>query len=137
MPGHPVLAFIVSPDAAVRRSLVLLLEAEAIGTRSFASAGELLAQLPAFRRAPTTRRCVLVEERLPGKVSGLQLAGQLSEADLNLKTIILHAAVRPAAARQSGQTPADTVFADPFHMDALLQEVRTALQLPDAAQGVP
>jgi len=137
MPSHPSGVFIVSPDAAVRRSLVLLLEAEGMGTQSFASAADLLAELSALGTKSAVQRCVLVEERLPGGGSGLDLADRLAEAGLGLRTIILKAAVRPARARQAGKALAEVTFADPFHTDALLQEVRNALRPAEAAGSGP
>ncbi|WP_424138699.1 hypothetical protein [Roseomonas chloroacetimidivorans] len=125
--SYPAIVCVVSPDAAVRRSLVLLLEAEGIETRSFASAASLLSELSALGTKPTARPCILVEEHLPGGGSGLELAQRLAEADLDLTTIVLKAAVRPVRGRQLKKVPAGVVFADPFHADNLLQEVRSVL----------
>jgi len=130
LPGYSTIVYVVSPDAAVRRSLILLLEAEGIETRSFASAASLLEELPALGTKQAARRCVLLEERLPGGGGGLDLAERLIQADLDLSTIILQAAVGPVRDRQLRKVPATVVFADPFHMDALLQKVRCALGLP-------
>jgi FixJ family two-component response regulator len=125
--GDAPLVLVVSSDPAVARSLVLLLEAEEIATRSFPSAATFLAELPALAAGgPGGGRCLLAEERLAEGGSGLALAERMAASGLRIPTVILKRAFRSAGPRRT--PPSGVSFADPFHMDALLQQVRSALR---------
>jgi len=132
------LVLVVSSDVAVERSLVLLLEAEGISTCSFSSAAALLAALPALApRLAASRHCLLVEEWLPGSEGGLELAGRLAAGGLGTPAVVLKRSLRPTGPRRPGGLPGGVTFADPFHMDALLQDIRRALRPRGLRGGRP
>ncbi|MFH5926747.1 hypothetical protein [Roseomonas xinghualingensis] len=134
VPGHAALVFVVSADAAVRRALALLLETEGIGSRSFASAPVFLAELPSImEELAGAHHCLLVEDCLADGGNGLELAERVTATGFPMPAVVLKMPVGLAAACRAALSRGSIIFADPFQADAVLQHVRGALCLPDAA----
>lgn len=117
----PGTVHVVDDDAAVRDSLVFLLESAGFPVRAHPSAEALLAAAPAL--APG---CVLTDIRMPG-LDGLELQRRLSELGLHVAVIVMtgHADVPSAvAAMKAG---AVDFLQKPFEAPRLLEVVRQAL----------
>lgn len=111
------LVSVISGDAAVRRALVLMLEAEGMAARAFC-AWPRFAQ--AMERAPAQRRhCLLMDEEQARGIDAAWLAGRGGGA-----SIVVLSASRGA---RHHLPPGCIAFADPFRVDEVLQAVRDAL----------
>jgi two-component system response regulator FixJ len=111
---------IVDDDAAVRRSLALLLAAHGMAVRDYESAAALLAALPL---APG---CAILDLRMPG-MDGIALLEALRQRGCLLPAMIVsgHADVRAAVgAMKAG---AVDVIEKPYSEPAILRAVRGAL----------
>ncbi len=117
------LVSIISSDAAVRRALVLLLEAEGMPAKAFCV-------LPAFlgvmgRATGVPRHCVVIEEEQTRGVDTGALARRVARDGQPVSLIVLTAHGRhPAPAPQPG-----VAFVDPFKVDEVLRMARQALAL--------
>lgn len=83
MNNYPPTVFIIDDDTAVRDSLTLLLEQEAIHVQSFTSAEAFLS---AYK--PDFTGCILLDIRMPGK-DGLTLQEELNQRKSQLPIIFL------------------------------------------------
>ena len=83
MNNYPPTVFIIDDDTAVRDSLTLLLEQEAIHVQSFTSAEAFLS---AYK--PDFTGCILLDIRMPGK-DGLTLQEELNQRKNQLPIIFL------------------------------------------------
>jgi two-component system response regulator FixJ len=82
MQSQPIV-YIVDDDAPVRGALTLLMEAEGLQTRSYASAEEFLDNI-----TPTSKGCVLLDVRMPG-LSGLEVQQILKGKHVSMPVIIM------------------------------------------------
>jgi FixJ family two-component response regulator len=120
--GVDGLVSVVSSDAAVRRSLVLLLEAEGLTARAFCTLPTLLDVMDV---APgPTRHCLVIEERQARRLDTKALAGRVRR-DGNRVPIVVLTGERPPAPSQG-----DISFVDPFGVDDVLHTIRDALNEP-------
>jgi FixJ family two-component response regulator len=114
---------IISSDAAVRRALVLLLEAEGMPAKAFCV-------LPAFlsvmgRMPGKPRHCVVIEEE---QTRGLDTAALVRRIARDGQPVSLIVLTSPSHGRYSASPPQDGVaFVDPFKVDEVLRAARQAL----------
>ena len=119
--GTPTV-YIVDDDAAVRRSLAMLLGLQGFSTRIFASGEEFLAGY-----APDWAGCLLLDLRMPG-MSGLALQSAMAERGIRLPVIVITAHGDVAAARAMLTAGALDFLEKPLEESQLLAVIRTALQ---------
>lgn len=112
---------LVDDEAAVRRSLGLLLRLHGYTTAEFASAEEFLAAAPPERPA-----CAVVDLCLPG-LSGLQLLERLVAAGGAPPVLLMTAHGDDALARRALLRGASDFLEKPIDEDALLGAVDAAL----------
>lgn len=117
------LVSIVSGDAAVRRALVLLLEAEGMPAKAFCV---LPAFLSVMGRAPgNPRHCVVIEEEQTRGVDTAALVRRIAREGQPVSLIVLSA---PSHGRRPAPPPqAGVAFVDPFKVDEVLRMARQAL----------
>lgn len=117
--ARPVVV-IVDDDPAVRNSLAFSLQTEGFSVRSYASATELLRDVPVAKTG-----CLVIDYQLPG-MNGLDLLAELRRREVGAPAILItthpNAAVRARAAATG-----TIVIEKPLLGDALFQEVRLAL----------
>lgn len=114
---------IVSSDAAVRRSLVLLLEAEGMPAKAFCVLPAFLSVMDRAPEAP--RHCVVIEEEQVRGVDTAALARRIARDGQPVSLIVLTA---PSHGRRPEPTPqAGVALVDPFKVDEVLRMVRQAL----------
>lgn len=110
---------IVDDDPAVRSSLAFSLETEGIAVRTYATGGELLAEIP-------PAACFVIDYKLPG-MSGLDLQAELRRRDIGAPTILI--TTHPTAAVRERAAASGTVLIEkPLLGDALFHEIRSALR---------
>lgn len=112
---------VVDDDQAVRDSLGLLLEAEGMRTRTFASAAAFLDAV-----GPETEGCLVLDVRMPG-MSGVELQRELEARGIHLPVVFLTAYADVRMAVGAIRAGAVDVLQKPVHADALLERVREAL----------
>jgi FixJ family two-component response regulator len=119
-PALPVVV-IVEDDPAVRSSLAFSLQAEGFSVRSYASAAEILREVP----APETA-CLVIDYKLP-KMNGLDLLAELRRRQVAAPAILI--TTHPSAALRERAAATDTVLIEkPLLGEALFQEIRAALR---------
>src|SRR5262245_39409272 len=116
------IVLVVDDDASMRRGIEKLLRSVSLDVATFASAAELMCQLPQKRPA-----CLILELRLPG-MSGLELQQQLRAAGHPLPIIFLtgHATV-PVSVRALKDGALD-FLQKPVDEQVLLDAVHRALE---------
>ena len=121
MPGVPLIA-IVDDDDSLRKSLDNLIRSVGFRTQSFASAEAFLRS----NHIPDTT-CLILDVRMPG-MSGLELQRQLGAANWHIPIIFISAhADDDARARALAAGAVDFLY-KPFHEEALLNAIDTALK---------
>ena len=121
MPGVPLIA-IVDDDDSLRKSLDNLLRSVGFRTQGFASAEAFLRS----NHIPDTT-CLILDVRMPG-MSGLELQRQLGAANWHIPIIFISAhADDDARARALAAGAVDFLY-KPFHEEALLTAIDTALK---------
>lgn len=119
-PALPVVV-IVEDDPAVRGSLAFSLQTEGFAVRSYASAAEILREVP----APDTA-CLVIDYKLP-KMNGLDLLAELRRRKVAAPAILI--TTHPSAALRERAAATDTVLIEkPLLGEALFQEIRAALR---------
>lgn len=119
------LVSIVSSDAAVRRALVLLLEAEGMPAKAFCVLPAFLSVMSRMPGAP--RHCVVIEEEQARGVDTEALARRIARDGQPVSLIVLMA---PSHGRRPSPGPqAGVAFVDPFKVDEVLRMARQALAL--------
>ena len=121
----PRIVYVIDDEEAVRDSVTFLLEARELCVRSFASADEFLAALPAL--APG---CVLTDMRMPG-MDGIGLLRQIRERNLPWPVVVMTAHGEVPLAVQALKTGASDFIEKPFPGDTLLDAVLSALRTID------
>jgi FixJ family two-component response regulator len=114
--------FVVEDEAAVRRSLVLLLRLHGLLAEAFASAEEFLDAAPAARPA-----CVLLDIRLPG-MSGLALQARMVRDGRSPPVMLMTAQGDTALARTALLQGASDFLEKPIDESELLAAVDVALR---------
>ena len=112
---------IVDDDESLRRSVKNLLTSVGFRVETFDSA-------EAYLRAPDREEsgCLVLDLRMPG-MSGLDLLGHLAAAGSRVPVVVLTAHSDAEARRRTLQAGAVAFLGKPFHGDALLDAVRSAL----------
>lgn len=121
METNPII-HIVDDDSAVRNALSLLMEAEGLQVRAYASAEEFLEGV-----TPATKGCLLLDVRMPG-LSGLELQQALRKKRINLPVIIMTGYADVPMAVQAMKAGALEFIEKPFDNERLLQQVHVCLQ---------
>ena len=119
--------FVVDDDDAARDSLVMLLKADGLTTKGFASAHEFLAKFDTGLRG-----CVVTDLRMPS-MDGIELIRELKALGCLLPVIVItgHADVsRAVDAMKAGATD---FIEKPYEAEQLLRAVRACLEENDAA----
>ncbi|WP_162530843.1 response regulator [Rhodovastum atsumiense] len=120
------LVLVVSDDAALRRSLALLLRASGLATQDFASSTAVLKSLvatPAARR----RCCLLVDHHLPGGTDGLRLLQDLAAVAVTVPVVLLADWASLELRRRAGAAGAAAVLQKPLLQDSIVQAISDAL----------
>lgn len=110
---------VVDDDPAVRGSLAFSLDTEGITVCAYATAAELLADIP-------PAACFIIDYKLPG-MSGLDLLAELRRRHVVSPAILI--TTHPSAAVRERAASSGTVLIEkPLLGDALFQQVRLALR---------
>lgn len=117
---RPVI-LVVDDDASIRRSLARLFRSLGLESRSFASAGELLAS-----QRPDRPACLLLDLCLPD-MNGLELLQGLHKAGLPLPVVVITAREDGDVRERALRAGAVGFLAKPFDEMDLLAEIRRAL----------
>ena len=125
MPTHvrTKLIAIVDDDESVRNALQGLMKAAGLHAQAFASAEEFL---ESGRQHET--RCLITDIRMPG-MSGLDLQAQLNSERCRIPTIFITAHGDTTMRMQALRAGAVEFLTKPFNDDALLEQVKTALEI--------
>jgi len=115
--------FVVDDDAAVRKSLVRLLESAGYHAESFASADEFLGR---WKMDPV-HGCVLLDISMPG-LDGLQLQQMLQTSTPRIPIIFITGHGDIPSSVKAMKAGAVDFFAKPFKDEDLLQAVHEAIQ---------
>jgi FixJ family two-component response regulator len=121
MPGVPLIA-IVDDDDSLRKSLDNLLRSVGFRTQGFSSAEAFLSSQQAHDTA-----CLILDVRMPG-MSGLELQRQLEAANWRIPIIFVTAHADDDARAQALAAGAVDFLYKPFHEEALLNAIDTALK---------
>jgi two-component system response regulator FixJ len=113
--------YLIDDDPAVLAALRAVVEAAGLRARTFARAGEFLAEYDGVGPG-----CVVTDVRLPG-ISGIELQRTLAERQIGLPVVLItgHADV-PTAVRAMADGAVD-FLEKPFDQEALVVSVRRAL----------
>lgn len=126
-PAGPVggsgLVSVISSDAAVRRALVLLLEAEGLTARAFCALPSFLGIMD--RPQAARRHCLVIEEEQARGIDPKALAARVGHGAGEVSIVVLTGARPPVAMPEGG-----VAFVDPFGVDDVLRTIRSALGAP-------
>ncbi|MCH9027719.1 MAG: response regulator transcription factor [Proteobacteria bacterium] len=114
--------FLVDDDEAVRDSLSLLMKSVALTSRSFASAGEFLAEYD-----PDRPGCLVLDIRMPG-MSGMELQQKLIDMRAILPIIFITGHGDIPMAVEAMQRGAIDFIPKPFRDHELLDRINKALK---------
>ena len=114
--------FLVDDDEAVRDSLGLLMKSVGLTSRSFASAGEFLAEYD-----PDSSGCLVLDIRMPG-MSGMELQQKLIEMRAILPIIFITGHGDIPMAVEAMQRGAVDFIPKPFRDHELLDRINKALE---------
>ena len=112
--------FVVDDDAPVRRALDRLLRVAGYRVRAFASAHDLLAELPS-----STPACMIIDVRMPER-NGLELFETLRSTRESIPVIFITGHGDIAMAVRAMKAGAADFLAKPFDDKALLDAVAQA-----------
>ncbi len=121
---RPVI-LVVDDDASIRRSLARLFRSLGLESRSFASAGELLAS-----QRPEPPVCLLLDLHLPD-MNGLELLRGLNKAGGTLPVVIITARADDDVRERALRAGAVGFLSKPFDVEDLLAAIRRALERND------
>lgn len=88
----PATVSIVGEEAALRRSIVLLLRAAGYRPQAHSTCDALLASAARSRRRP---RCILIDHRMPDGMDGIDCLRRLAAAGIAVPSILIVDAERP------------------------------------------
>ena len=114
--------FLVDDDEAVRDSLGLLMKSVDLTSRSFASAGDFLAEYD-----PDSPGCLILDIRMPG-MSGMELQQKLIDMRAKLPIIFITGHGDIPMAVEAMQRGAVDFIPKPFRDDELLDRINKALE---------
>ena len=120
--GKTNLVAIVDDDDLMRSALQGLLKAVGLPARAFASAEEFLMSGQQHETA-----CLIADIRMPG-MSGLELQAKLNAERCRIPTIFITAHGDEKMRMQALRAGAVEFMAKPFNDEALLENVRAALE---------
>ena len=121
MKSEPVV-FVVDDDQAMRSSLEWLIESVGMKVETFASADAFLDSY-----YPGRAGCLLLDVRMPG-MSGLDLQSYLTREEIRIPVIIITGHGDVGMAVRAMKAGAVDFIEKPFHDEALLASIQTALQ---------
>ena len=113
--------FIVDDDAAVRDSLMLMIEQEGINVKTFISGEDFLS---AYQSG--TYGCAIIDVRMPG-MDGLQLQQELSQRNIQLPIIFLTGHGDIPLSVKAIKAGAIDFLTKPVTRDCLLSSIRPAI----------
>ena len=111
---------VVEDDAAVRASLVFLLESCGFGVHCYGSAEELLAD------NNTLVDCLLLDYHLPG-MTGVDLVDRLHARKSSPPIVMITGRIDAAIRRQAADSGAQSVIEKPFEDETLLDAIARAM----------
>jgi FixJ family two-component response regulator len=117
------LVFVVDDDPSMRKSLSVLLSRSGFNTALYESAEAFLS---AFEPLQTQNACMVLDIHLDG-MSGVDLAGRLSEAGHQLPVIFITGNDNAAARRAALQESCVALLTKPFPAAVLLDAIDQAL----------
>ena len=117
--------FVVDDDAALRDALATLLEAEGWACETCADAAAFLAKLGDW--SPADCGCVVLDVRMPGE-SGFDVQAHLNARRIDMPVIFITGYGDMPAAVRAMKGGAVDFLTKPFDVQALLQQIRAALQ---------
>jgi FixJ family two-component response regulator len=129
LPSDPLVC-IVDDDAAIRRSLVRLVESLGIRARAFATPDELLEDEPAL----DDPACFLLDVHLPG-MNGFDLYDRLVEAGRRIPVIFVTGDPRADTGARAARADAVACLEKPYDEIALFQALRRAIDRSAARRG--
>src|ERR1700724_1824083 len=121
--GEAKLVAIVDDDDLIRSALQGMLKSVGLPSQSFASAEEFLRSGQQHLTA-----CLIADIRMPG-MSGLELQAQLNAEHCRIPIIFITAHGDTKMRMQALRAGAVEFLTKPFNDEALLESVRTALEL--------
>jgi len=116
------IVYVVDDDAAILKSLGLLLRSEGYTVRTCASAQEFLSAYD-----PEHPGCVVLDVRMPG-MGGLELQSELEARGISVPVIIMTGHGDVPMAVRAMRAGARDFIEKPFTNERLLERVREALQ---------
>jgi RNA polymerase sigma factor (sigma-70 family) len=121
---------VIDDDESLRTALLRLLNGSGFEAAGYGSTGDFLLRQPADRHG-----CVLLDVRLPGGPSGLELNAVLKEQGIHLPVVFMtgHADVASSVAAMKGG--AIDYLEKPIAPRALLDAIARALARDEAARG--
>jgi two-component system, LuxR family, response regulator FixJ len=125
--SKPKPTYIVDDDAAVRESMSVLLEAQDLPVRCFASAEEFLLAAPSLELG-----CVVSDIRMPG-IGGIELIDKLAASGLHFPVIVMTAYGEVPLAVRALKAGAVDYIEKPFPGSALIHAVLSSLKSIDTA----
>jgi two-component system, LuxR family, response regulator FixJ len=120
------LAYVVDDDAAVRRSLALLLRSVGFAVQAFESGEAFLRAAAAFGPGGPPFGCVLLDLRMPG-MDGLAVQREMGERGLGLPVVVVTAHGDVPLAVQAMRAGASDFIEKPYGGDAIIQAAEAAL----------
>ena len=120
---------LIDDDDSLRMALGRLLDAAGFAVRAYASAADFL-----LARQGTLRGCLVLDVRMPGGPSGLELQKALNRQGEKLPVIFLTAHGDIPMSVQAIKNGAFDFLTKPVEREALLDTVRAALACEEAAQ---
>jgi two-component system response regulator FixJ len=121
---------IIDDDAAVRESLLALVQMRGLNAKGYSSAEAFLAGLKTHETG-----CVVSDVRMPG-MTGLQLLEKMNEAKSTLPVVIITAYADVPTAVRAMQAGAVTFLEKPCNDDDLIAAIQQALNLEQAQQAL-
>lgn len=120
MSNEPVV-HVIDDDEGVRRSLTFLLQCSEIATRTYESAVQFLAAVPAMDHG-----CIITDVRMPG-MSGIELLTKLNALGVPDPVIVITGHADVPMAIQALRAGVADFIEKPFSDEAILIAVRSAL----------
>lgn len=124
MPGD--LVIVIDDQDRVRLALGALLQTAGFAVRTYASAGEFLANMP-----KAARSCLLVDVHMPA-MNGLELQQELIRRNIAIPLIFMSGQANVAMTVKAIKAGALNVLEKPIDDDTLIGNIRRALASADA-----